>query len=65
MNAEQQSTDLKILWLNENSVTPYDSTIDYPVDAVTIKDGVFKIFNGSVWEVYATASYWKHAGITI
>ena len=52
MNAEQQSTDLKILWLNENAVTPYDSTIDYPVDAVTIKDGVFKIFNGSVWNLF-------------
>ena len=52
MNAEQQSTDLKILWLNENSVTPYDPTIDYPLDAVTIKDGVFKIFDGSVWEVF-------------
>lgn len=52
MNAEQQSTDLKILWLNENAVTPYDSTIDYPLGAVTIKDDVFKIFNGSVWEVF-------------
>lgn len=52
MNAEQQSTDLKILWLNENAVTPYDPTIDYPLDAVTIKDGIFKIFNGSVWEVF-------------
>ncbi len=49
MNAEQQSTDLKILWLNENAVTPFDSTIDYPTNAVTVKDGVFKIFNGSVW----------------
>lgn len=52
MNAEQQSTDLKILWLNENSVTPYDPTIDYPLDAVTIKDGIFKIFDGSVWDVF-------------
>lgn len=52
MNAEQQSTDLKILWLNENAVTPYDPTIDYPTNAVTIKDGLFKIFNGSVWEVF-------------
>ena len=52
MNAEQQSTDLKILWLNENSVTPFDSTIDYPTNAVTVKDGVFKIFDGSVWEVF-------------
>ena len=52
MNAEQQSTDLKILWLNENAVTPYDSAIDYPVDAVTIKDGVFKIFDGSVWNLF-------------
>ena len=52
MNAEQQSTDLKILWLNENAVTPFDSTIDYPTNAVTVKDGVFKIFDGSVWEVF-------------
>ena len=52
MNAEQQSTDLKILWLNENAVTPYDPTIDYPLDAVTIKDGIFKIFDGSVWKVF-------------
>lgn len=52
MNAEQQSTDLKILWLNENAVTPYDSTIDYPLNAVTIKDGIFKIFDGSVWGVF-------------
>lgn len=56
MNAEQQSTDLKILWLNENSVTPYDPTIDYPLDAVTIKDGVFKIFNGSVWDLFLDKS---------
>lgn len=51
-NALQQETDLKILWLNENSVTPYDASIDYPVNAVTIKDGVFKIFNGSVWNLF-------------
>lgn len=52
MNAEQQSTDLKILWLNENAVTPYDVSIDYPEDAVTVKDGVFKIFDGSVWNLF-------------
>lgn len=52
MNAEQQSTDLKILWLNENAVTPFDPTIDYPTNAVIIKDGIFKIFDGSVWEVF-------------
>ena len=51
-NALQQETDLKILWLNENSVTPYDASIDYPVNAVTIKDGAFKIFNGSVWNLF-------------
>ena len=49
MNALQQETDLKILWLNENAVTPYDTTIDYPNNAVTIKDGTFKIFNGTSW----------------
>lgn len=51
-NALQQETDLKILWLNENSVSPFDATIDYPVNAVTIKDGAFKIFNGSVWNLF-------------
>ena len=55
-NALQQETDLKILWLNENAVTPYDATIDYPVNAVTIKDGAFKIFNGSVWNNFLTKS---------
>lgn len=49
MNALQQETDLKILWLNENAVTPYDATIDYPINTVTIKDGTFKIFNGTSW----------------
>ena len=38
MNALQQETDLKILWLNENAVTPYDATIDYPNNAVVVKD---------------------------
>ena len=51
-NALQQETDLKILWLNENSVTPFDATIDYPENAVTIKDGVFKILESGVWEVF-------------
>ena len=51
-NALQQETDLKILWLNENSVTPFDATIDYPENAVTIKDGAFKILNSGVWEVF-------------
>ncbi len=51
-NALQQETDLKILWLNENAVTPYDPTIDYPVNAVTIRDGTFKIFNGTIWNLF-------------
>ena len=55
-NALQQETDLKILWLNENAVTPYDATIDYPVNTVTLKDGTFKIFNGSVWNTFLTKS---------
>ena len=55
-NALQQETDLKILWLNENAVTPYDASIDYPTNAVTIKDGAFKIFNGSVWNTFLTKS---------
>ena len=42
MNKMQQDTDLKILWLNENAVLPYDPTIDYPDGAVTIKDGSSK-----------------------
>ena len=51
-NGVQQDTDIKILWLNENAVLPYDASLDYPVNAVTIKDGVFKIFNGSVWNLF-------------
>ena len=50
MNALQQETDLKILWLNENAVTPYDATIDYPNNAVVIKDNTFKILDASVWK---------------
>lgn len=55
-NALQQETDLKILWLNENSVTPFDATIDYPENAVTIKDGVFKILESSIWELFLDKS---------
>ena len=56
MNALQQETDLKVLWLNENAVTPYDATIDYPNNAVTIKDGTFKIFNGTSWSNFLDKS---------
>ena len=49
MNKVQQDTDLKILWLNENSVTPYDESIDYPDGAVAIKDGSFKQLVSSAW----------------
>ena len=49
MNKLQQDTDLKILWLNENSVTPYDESIDYPEGAVTIKDGSFKQLASGAW----------------
>lgn len=56
MNALQQDTELKILWLNENAVTPFDATIDYPVNAVTIKDGQFKIFNGTSWNLFLDKS---------
>ena len=49
MNKMQQDTDLKILWLNENSVLPYDSAIDYPDGAVTIKDGSFKQLSSGSW----------------
>lgn len=55
-NALQQETDLKILWLNENSVTPFDAAIDYPENAVTIKDGVFKILSLGVWELFLDKS---------
>lgn len=55
-NALQQDTDLKILWLNENSVTPYAPEIDYPINAVTLKDGSFKIFNGSIWSLFLDKS---------
>ena len=49
MNKVQQDTDLKILWLNENSVTPYDASIDYPEGAVAIKDGSFKQLSSGAW----------------
>lgn len=49
MNKVQQDTDLKILWLNENSVTPYDESIDYPDGAVAIKDGSFKQLSSGSW----------------
>lgn len=49
MNKLQQDTDLKILWLNENSVAPYDVSIDYPDGAVAIKDGSFKQLVSGAW----------------
>lgn len=49
MNKMQQDTDLKILWLNENSVLPYDASIDYPDGAVTLKDGSFKQLSSGSW----------------
>lgn len=49
MNKVQQDTDLKILWLNENSVTPYDESINYPDGAVTLKDGSFKQLVSGAW----------------
>lgn len=49
MNKVQQDTDLKILWLNENSVTPYDASIDYPDGVVTLKDGSFKQLASGAW----------------
>lgn len=49
MNKVQQDTDLKILWLNENAVLPYDLSIDYPEGAVTLKDGSFKQLSSGSW----------------
>ena len=49
MNKVQQDTDLKILWLNENAVLPYDASIDYPDGAVAIKDGSFKQLSSGSW----------------
>lgn len=49
MNKMQQDTDLKILWLNENAVLPYDASIDYPDGVVTIKDGSFKQLSSGSW----------------
>ena len=49
MNKIQQDTDLKILWLNENAVLPYDASIDYPDGAVTLKDGSFKQLSDGSW----------------
>ena len=49
LNKLFQDTDLKILWLNENAVLPYDASIDYPDGAVTLKDGSFKQLSGVSW----------------
>lgn len=49
MNKMQQDTDLKILWLNENAVLPYDASIGYPAGAVAIKDGSFKQLSSGSW----------------
>ena len=49
MNKVQQDTDLKILWLNENAVLPYDASIDYPDGSVTLKDGSFKQLSSGSW----------------
>ena len=49
MNKIQQDTDLKILWLNENAVLPYDASIDYPDGAVMLKDGSFKQLSSGLW----------------
>ena len=49
MNKMQQDTDLKILWLNENAVLPYDASIDYPDGAVALKDGSFKQLLSGSW----------------
>lgn len=57
MNALQQDTDLKILWLNENAVTPFDATIDYPVNAITIKDGVLQQWKGGEWVQLNSADF--------
>lgn len=53
MNKIQQDTDLKILWLNENAVAPYDSTIDYPVGTVVVKDGSFQKKTLNSWELFS------------
>ena len=49
MNKMQQDTDLKILWLNENAVLPYDSSIDYPDGVVALKDGSLKQLSSGSW----------------
>lgn len=49
MNKIQQDTDLKILWLNENAVLPYDASIDYPDGVVVLKDGEFQKKTSGGW----------------
>ena len=49
LNKLFQDTDLKILWLNENAVLPYDASIDYPDGVVTLKDGSFKQLSSGSW----------------
>ena len=49
LNKLFQDTDLKILWLNENAVLPYDASIGYPDGAVTLKNGSFKQLSSGSW----------------
>lgn len=49
MNKVQQDTDLKILWLNENAVLPYDASIDYADGVVVLKDGEFQKKTSDGW----------------
>ena len=60
MNKIQQDTDLKILWLNENAVLPYDASIDYPDGVVVLKDGVLQQLNGGVWKSVVKDSIFFH-----
>ena len=49
-NYIQQRTDQNVLWIHQNGAAlPYDAAMEYAEGAVTIKDGRFKQWNGTIW----------------
>ena len=49
-NYLQQRTDQNVLWIHQNGAAlPYDAAMEYAEDAVVVKDGRFKQWNGTTW----------------
>ena len=49
-NYIQQRTDQNVLWIHQNGAAlPYDAAMEYAVGVVTLKDGRFKQWNGTIW----------------